>query len=237
MTRRARWAIGVGVLLLVLPTTALSWQAWYIANPRAEVNPLPPALFAEDSPEGQVLPASAETMADRAPLTAALQSQETRTGCGAATAATVLTALRGVRVSQDDVYSPAAVAVRSKLRTFFTGMPLGALESTLQADGATAVATHAGDVTVGAFREVVARNSATPGDFLVVNYLRSGVGQEGGGHFSPIGAYDAATDRVLILDVATLRYPPVWAPLTDLFAAMDTTDPESGLTRGWIEVR
>ena len=140
-------------------------------------------------------------------------------------------------MSQDDVFSPEAVAVRSRLRTFFTGMPLEALAATLRADGTQAAAIHAGDATEAAFRDVVRRNASTPGDYLVINYHREALGQQGGGHFSPVGAYDAASDRVLILDVATFRYPPVWARVADLFAAMNTVDPESGLTRGWIEVK
>lgn len=220
--------------LVVLPLSGVSWLAWSIAHPAAEDLRLPPSLIAQDS---AALPAPTEAAADLAVLTAALQTQETRTGCGPASAATVLSALRGSRVSQDDVQSAQASAVRSRLRTFFTGMPLEALAAMLRADGADATATHAGDSTLEAFRESVHRNASTPGDYLVINYHREGLGQEGGGHFSPVGAWDAASDRLLILDVATFRYPPVWARVADVYAAMNTVDSESGTTRGWIEVK
>lgn len=220
--------------LVVLPLSGVSWLAWSIAHPAAEDLRLPASLVAHP---GAALPASAEGTADLAVLTSALQTQETRTGCGPASAATVLSALRGSRVSQDDVQSAQASAVRSRLRTFFTGMPLDALAAMLRADGADATAVHAGDSTLEGFRESVRHNGSTPGDYLVINYHREALGQEGGGHFSPVGAYDAASDRLLILDVATFRYPPVWARVADVYAAMNTADSESGATRGWIEVK
>jgi len=34
-----------------------------------------------------------------------------------------------------------------------------------------------------------------------VNYKRSAIGQKGGGHISPLGAYDEISDSFLVLDV------------------------------------
>jgi len=237
MNKRTRSILLTATIALVgLPALGVSWMAWSIAHPAAEVLTLPDSLIASTSKAGAALPASREAAADLSTLAAALQTQETRSGCGPASAATVLSALRGSRVSQDDVYSPEARALRSRLRTFFTGIPLDALGAMIRADGAQATVTHAGDSTAQAFRDAVRRNESTSGDYLVINFFRSALGQDGGGHFSPVGAYDAASDRLLILDVATFRYPPVWAPLPDVFAAMNTLDPESHTTRGWIEV-
>lgn len=238
MTRTTKhFLLSAAMLLLLLPAGSVGIRAWTIAHPEPEDLPIPPGLIARGSSEGTALPATKDAAADLDALTAALQSQETRTGCGPASAATVLSALRGRRVSQQDVFTAGATASRPRWQTFFAGMPLDALAAMLRAGGAEAAAVHAGDSTVEAFREALRRNGSTAGDFLVVNYLRTGLGQDGGGHFSPVGAYDAASDRALILDVATLRYPPVWARVPDLFAAMDTVDPESGTTRGWIEVK
>ena len=44
--------------------------------------------------------------------------------------------------------------------------------------------------------------------FAIVNFNRSTLGQEGGGHFSPVAAYDPTTDSALIMDVA--RYKVRW---------------------------
>lgn len=224
-------------LIVLLPMGAAGLRVWTIAHPGVENLPLPATLLAHDSSGASSLPSTPETAVDLVALSSALQGQETRTGCGPATAATVLSALKGRRVSQDDVFSDEAVAQRPQWKTFLGGMPLEALAAMLRTHGIEAETVHAGASSVEVFRDAVRRNESTPGDFLVVNFLRTGLGQQGGGHFSPVGAYDAASDRVLILDVAVLRYPPVWAPLVDLFTSMDTVDSQAGLTRGWIEVR
>ena len=73
---------------------------------------------------------------------------------------------------------------------------------------------------------------------MIVNYLRGAIGQERGGHISPLAAYDADTDRFLILDVSRYKYPPVWVATEDLFTAMNTTDPDNEhKTRGFVLIR
>jgi hypothetical protein len=56
------------------------------------------------------------------------------------------------------------------------------------------------------------------------------------GHFSPIGAYDAASDRVLMLDVYKKDYEPMWAPLPRLAKAMATRSVRTGEPRGYVVV-
>ncbi|HET6222885.1 MAG TPA: phytochelatin synthase family protein [Dongiaceae bacterium] len=57
------------------------------------------------------------------------------------------------------------------------------------------------------------------------------------GHFSPIGAYDAARDLVLVLDVYKKDYEPVWAPLPRLAKAMATSSRKTGEPRGYAVVK
>jgi len=78
---------------------------------------------------------------------------------------------------------------------------------------------------------------SSPGAFLVVNYQRQEVGQDAQGHFSPVAAYDARTDRFLILDVSRYAYPPVWVPASRLWNAMKTVDSDSGMSRGFVVIR
>lgn len=59
---------------------------------------------------------------------------------------------------------------------------------------------------------------------VMINYDRKELGQLGGGHFSPLGAYDTSTDSFLIMDVAKYKYPPVWVGSDTLFSAMATVD-------------
>jgi len=89
--------------------------------------------------------------------------------------------------------------------------------------------------SVDAFRQVAVRSLSEPGHHVVVNYSRSLLGQEGAGHTSPVGAYDADTDRFLVLDVARYRSPTVWITSDHLFAAMAAPkSPASSQSRGFL---
>ena len=64
----------------------------------------------------------------------------------------------------------------------------------------------------------------TGDDYVLVNYARKSLGQTGGGHISPLGAYDEASDSFLIMDVNPNRAPWVWVGADDLIGAMRTFD-------------
>lgn len=68
----------------------------------------------------------------------------------------------------------------------------------------------------------IIQNLKTEGDYVIVNYHRPELGQPGGGHLSPLGAYDRTSDSFLILDVNANAQHWVWAPAKSLFAAMRT---------------
>jgi Phytochelatin synthase len=72
---------------------------------------------------------------------------------------------------------------------------------------------------------------------MLVNYERAALSQDKTGHISPIAAYNAKTDRLLILDVATYKYPSVWVSTEALWKAMNTVDSASGRSRGFAVVR
>jgi len=78
-------------------------------------------------------------------------------------------------------------------------------------------------------------NLKRPGDYVIVNYRREEVGQRGGGHISPLGAYDAESDSVLVMDVNPASAGWVWMPLTTLVKGMRTFDTVEN--RGYILVR
>ena len=64
--------------------------------------------------------------------------------------------------------------------------------------------------TAAAFRDVVkaafpTTRGAKAEKFVGINFLRTGVGEAGGGHMYPIAAYDETTDRVLIADVSRYK--------------------------------
>ena len=72
------------------------------------------------------------------------------------------------------------------------------------------------------FRKILRANEEDPTDFLPVHFVQDDLtGARGGpyAHISPVGAYDGATRRVLILDVDREWYSPYWASDEDLLAA------------------
>jgi hypothetical protein len=77
-------------------------------------------------------------------------------------------------------------------------------------------------------------NLHRPDDYVVVNYDRAHVGQTGGGHISPVAAYDVASDSFLILDVNPSKATWVWMPANVLIRGMRTLDTVEN--RGYILV-
>ncbi|MCX8958746.1 phytochelatin synthase family protein [Erwinia psidii] len=71
--------------------------------------------------------------------------------------------------------------------------------------------------------------------FVIVNFLRSAIGQSGDGHFSPLGAYDAKSDSFLIMDVSNTEHPWIWLDSQTLFKGMHTLD--GAEYRGYLIVR
>ena len=117
------------------------------------------------------------------------------------------------------------------------GMSLAQLGDLLRAHGMEATVFYASETSVDAFRSLAQENLKTTGDFLLVNYQRATLGRAETGHISPLAACNAATDRLLILDVAAYKYPPVWVSTEALWNAMNTVDSSSGRARGFIVVR
>lgn len=87
---------------------------------------------------------------------------------------------------------------------------------------------------INLFRNVVSDVCSSTEKKLVVSYNRATLLQTGTGHFSPIGGYHAATDQVLIMDVARFKYPPHWVPLKLLVKSMSLVDPITKLSRGYM---
>jgi Phytochelatin synthase len=88
------------------------------------------------------------------------------------------------------------------------------------------------------FRDALRACEAAPGRLVVANYYMAAViGRGDYGHFSPVGAYDAASDRVLILDVYRVELEPYWVPAERLFEGMATINRADGEPRGYLTVR
>jgi len=72
------------------------------------------------------------------------------------------------------------------------------------------------------------------GRYVIANFNRKLVHEEGGGHFSPIGAF--INGYFLLLDVARYKYMPTFIPEDALVQAMASFDPQSARGRGYVAV-
>lgn len=223
-------ALTIGVIAI-----GLAGFAWWSLQPRPEPRVLPDHIVSAAVPEGQALLAAAEFDKDYGPLSEHFVAQSLKSYCGVASAVTVLSAM-GEDVSQKDFFTDQASRVRSRMAVTFGGMTLDDLAGLLRAHGADVSIHHADSFSVETFRGAVATNLAREGDYLLVNYQREELGQARVGHISPLAAYDADSDLVLILDTASYYYPHSWVPLEKLYAAMATTDPSSEKMRGYLTV-
>ena len=233
---------------LPLQMAAVVLSLFAVAEPRAETLPLPADLVALPSEQGEALLFGAEARSDFAPLSAQFVTQVNPAFCGPATIAMVLNALELPRppsdatlglglFDQDNVFSAAAEAAKPRAEVLRGGMTLDDLGAFLGSFGLDVAVTHAGDSSLDTFRDTAVAGLNDRDRFVLVNYLRSAIGQEKGGHISPLAAYDADTDRFLVLDVSRYKYPPIWVEAEALFGAMDTPDADNGgRSRGFVVV-
>ena len=83
-------------------------------------------------------------------------------------------------------------------------------------------------------RAALVANLKRRDDYVIVAYYRRAVGQQGGGHISPLGAYETESDSFLVLDVNPANAGWVWMAATTLIRGMRTFDTVEN--RGYILV-
>lgn len=206
-----------------------------------------PDLVYWNSPEGRTLRARMPVGADYWQLIPNFAQQKNQSYCGVASAITVLNSLP-VKKPVDPAYAPYAYFTQAN---FFTravdkvinaktvrkqGMTREQMAHALTRLGVRTRTLSGGSLTDGSLRTLLKSALGADGRFVLANYYRGTLGQVGGGHWSALAAYDARSDRVLILDVARYKYPPVWVPLDALRRALDTLDTTSGKKRGLVIV-
>lgn len=228
-------------LAIALVITTLSLP---VLPPNTLAAPIPLA-----TPEGLRLLSSSHARSDYGSLAQEFLTQATLTYCGVASSVMVLNSLRlpapevpGYGTyrfwTQENLWSGTdSTVVVSADQVQRQGMTLIELATLLRSHGLRVEAIHGQELTLARFRKRLQKSLNNPADRLLVNYDRKALGQKGGGHISPVAAYHAASDQVLILDVSRYRYPTVWVPLQDLWQAIRTVDPGSGKSRGMVLIR
>ncbi len=226
---------------------ALTFCLW-TTSLNAQTLPLPDNLTDLNSAQGEKFFFESGALQNYFAVADNFVTQKTQAYCGVASIVMVLNALHTPAPTTPE-YQPYHTFTQDNLLDEHTdvilprevlarqGMTLDQLGALLSLHPATVEVHHAEDGGLDAFRASARDYLATKDHFVIVNYLRKAIGQERGGHISPLAAYDAKSDRFLILDVARYKYPPVWVKAADLFAAMNTTDSaNNSKTRGYVLV-
>ena len=234
MMRALKW-LGLGLTLTVL--LAVGWVVRTVYFPGAQHLSLPERFISVQSAEGKALLGRA-ARADYDAVLPHFETQSRGSFCGVASAVATVNALSAGPVTQDDFFNDAVSEVKGSFAVTFGGMTLEQLSAMLTARGLDATAHHVSpDDDVAAFRMRAAANLARAGDVLVANYDRRKLDQKGGGHISPVVAYDARSDRLLVLDTASYKYAPHWIKTQELFDAMATKDSSVDAYRGYVVAR
>jgi hypothetical protein len=90
---------------------------------------------------------------------------------------------------------------------------------------------------LAALRAILTANEASADDFVIIHFLQDKLTDDPCGpypHISPVGAFDAASDRVLVLDVDRDYYSPYWVGLERLLLALNASTPAYG--RGGVVI-
>lgn len=239
----------IGVLRVIRTTTQAVIVGLCLASGgvRSQTLPLTQNLINLNSAKGEELLIESKALQDYFPLSSQFVTQKNQAYCGVASSIMVLNAL-AIPAPEAPEYAPYHLFTQEnffneKTQKVVTpevvsrkGMTLEQLGKLLESYPVKAEVHHSADSSLEEFRTLVVKNLQEPGNFVLVNYLRKAIGQEKGGHISPLAAYNQQTDRFLILDVSRYKYPPVWVKAEDLWQAMATVDPDSGKTRGFVLV-
>ncbi len=209
---------------------------------------LPDKLIGLTSPQGEALLKETPALDAYFPISINFVTQKTQAYCGVASMVIALNALKVpapttpeykpyATFTQDNVLDERTDVILPRSVLDHHGMTLDQLGGLLGLHGVAVEVHHAVPGGLDGFRKMAAEGLATADHIVIVNYLRKALGQQLGGHISPLAAYDAKADRFLILDVARYKYPPVWVTASDLFDAMNTTDSDNdNKTRGYVLV-
>jgi hypothetical protein len=212
----------------------------------AETLPVPDNLTGFDTGPGEKLLLDADAREAYFPLASNFITQKNQAYCGVASIVMILNSMKVPAppvpeyqpyktFTQDNVLDERTDKVLPRSVLAEIGMTLDQIGGILETQPVKAEVHHAAESSLDEFRKAAVSYLAQPGHFVVVNYLRKAIHQEKGGHISPLAAYDAESDRFLILDVARYKYPPVWVKASELFDAMNTIDSDNqNRTRGYV---
>ncbi len=192
------------------------------------VESLPQNLISFPSENGWVL--AKDNLSENAiKLLANYTTQKTTTYCGVASAVMVLNSFGTAPYeyfTQDNFFNNKVERIIMPNEVQKRGMTLMQLSQALHSYGLKTDVVFANKVSLLEFRDIL-KKSLTDKKFVILNFLRTAMQQQGGGHHSPIAAYDPKTDRFLVLETARYKYPAYWAKTEDIWNAANTMDKDA----------
>ncbi|KAI9168164.1 hypothetical protein H9P43_007536 [Blastocladiella emersonii ATCC 22665] len=207
--------------------------------------PLPEHLVAFTSPEGKRLfkESLAEGFAENYfALAGTFTTQSEPAYCGLGSLAMVLNALEvdpkkrwkgGWRWYSDEMLECCAPLDVIKKK----GITFREFSCMAKCNGLSVIAKQADQVSLDEFvadLRASCSNGFPTDTHMVVSFSRKALGQTGDGHFSPITAYHAGSNKALILDTARFKYPSYFADVELLYQSLQLVDKETGLPRGYF---
>lgn len=197
-----------------------------------------------DSPEGLSRLQKSNAKENFWKLLRFYESQIRSTYCSVATSVIALNALsieapkskflgKYRMFTQEEFFSENVCAVINQNDVAERGMPLEELTTVLKTFSVEVFKYEAQYLSHEEIRDLLIAALKNPNQCVLALYQRKELKQEGGGHWSPIGAYDAESDSFLILDVARFKYPPVWINASAFINSMQTAN-IYGQSRGFI---
>ncbi len=126
-------------------------------------------------------------------------------------------------LNQDDFFNDKVINIVKLQEVQKHGMTLATLNRVIQSFGLGSKLYYASNLDEKKFKKILITAIAN-NQFIIVNFLRSSLHEKGGGHHSPLAAYNEKTDRFLLLDVARYKYPAYWVKAEDLWKAVNTMD-------------
>lgn len=248
LLRRAAW-----VASLVLPLALMAAPAQALdpspATPSVALQgtslPIPNQLFPLSHPIGQQRLIESSYRQAYFPLASYFETQRNQAYCSVATSVMALNALGVTRpvtalypdyrfFTQQDFFAGVDPRIARPEVVAREGMTLEQLGSVLAFQPVRAELVFADTLNVSQLRQLLMKHLREQDRFVLFNFNRRIIGEEGGGHWSPLAAYHEASDSALVMDVARYKYPPMWMPLADLLRSAQDHDSVSGKARGLI---
>jgi hypothetical protein len=213
-------------------------------NTANAVEPLPDNLISLSAKSGMGL-LKRDLSENTLKLLDQFTTQESVTYCGVASAVMVLNAIninppvatkyQPYRYyTQEDFFTEKVQKIISQYEVAKAGITLAQLGQIIETFGLKTKTYYANELNERSFRKILKMALANQ-QFVIVNFLRTGLHEKGGGHHSPLAAYDERTDRFLLLDVARYKYPAIWVSTTDLWNAVYTLDGQT--YRGFVVIK